>query len=683
MPQQWSVPVGPPERAGEGAPRRNYKAQDKEWVTPAGKEHVTTVYELVKDAVKEYGPKPCLGQRKFIDVHNEKKVFDKEVDGEIQKVTKLWTYFELGPYDWWNFEQTGEAVQQLSSALRYYGIRPGKDKFQIYAKTCREWLTTALGCMCISVPIVTAYDTLGLEGLEESMLKTGTSGILCDKDNIPTLAKALEKDSQIRLVVVRDHEGKPEGEQLEALESIKKKGVNAIFFSEFFEKGKANPSDPVPPKPEDLCCIMYTSGSTGPPKGVTLTHKALVAAVAGATGSIGHETINPGDVFIGILPLAHILEVVVELSSLVWGAATGYGTPKTLTDLSMRNCKGDIKELRPTLVAAVPAVFESIKKGIVSLVNKQSGLKQKLFWGAYYAKAFLDSHGLPSPLFKQLIFKKVSEALGGRVRYFFYGGAALSTDTKIFLQTLIGPALMGYGLTETTAMAAIMSPANYSIYNAAEIVPTVTMKLVDVPDAGYFAKNNQGEIWIRGPSVSNGYFENPKETEEAFTSDGWFMTGDVGEWTSNGSISVIDRKKNLVKTSSGEYIAVERLESLYRSNDLVNNLCMLADGGHSKPIAVIVPMESTVKDLCKEKGIEFPEHSISESKEITDLILKSLQQTAKKSGMRPAETIAGIALSDEEWTPQNGFVSSAQKLQRRKIRDANKVNIEKAFKKAL
>lgn len=680
---QYSVPVGPRKNDKETAPRRHYLAQSDEWSTPEGKDNVTTVYELMKQGIRDFGPHPFAGQRKFIKVHNEEKEFEKEVDGSIEKITKLWSFFELGPYEWWTFEQTGEVVQQIGSALRFHGIQPGVEKFQIYAKTCREWFVTALGCMSISVPIVTAYDTLGLEGLEESMLRTETVGILTDTANLPTLAKAVAKSSHMRLVIVRDHEGKPEGKELEALEAIKKKGVKALFFSEFLASGKSNPAEPVPPKPDDLCCIMYTSGSTGPPKGVILLHKMLVASVAGATGVIKTpEVIHPGDIFLNILPLAHILEVIVELSCFIWGAALGYGTPRTISDASMRNCKGDIRELRPTLIAGVPAVFETIKKGIVSMVNKQPPYKQKLFWGSYRAKVFCQSWGIPLPLVDRVVFKKISDATGGRIRYLFNGGAALSKGSKLFLQTLIAPPLMGYGLTETAAMASIMSPDNYNINDGGEIVPSITMKLVDVADAGYFAKNGQGEIWIKGGAVSHGYFQNPEETKKVFTSDGWFMTGDVGEWTANGSLNIIDRMKNLVKTSSGEYIAIERLESLYRSNEYISNICMFADSEHSKPVAVIVIMESTVKDLCRSKGIEFPEHSVSENKELTSLIHKSLQATAKSCGMRSAEVLAAITLSDDEWTPQNGFVSSAQKLQRRKIKEANQSNIDKAFTKA-
>jgi long-chain acyl-CoA synthetase len=185
---------------------------------------------------------------------------------------------------------------------------------------------------------------------------------------------------------------------------------------------------------------------------------------------------------------------------------------------------------------------------------------------------------------------------------------------------------------------------------------SVEMKLVDFADAGYFAKNDppQGEIWIRGGGVVSGYLDMPEETEESFTKDGWFKTGDIGEFDSYGQIRIIDRKKNLVKTLAGEYIALEKLESVYRSAPIVANICVYAAEDRQKPVAIIVPAEPALKKLASEQGVK-GEHleELVHDKKLNGAVLKQLQDAGRKGGLAGFETIEGVVMADEEWTPQN------------------------------
>ena len=240
----------------------------------------------------------------------------------------------------------------------------------------------------------------------------------------------------------------------------------------------------------------------------------------------------------------------------------GYGSPKTLSDSSVRNCNGDIREFRPTILVGVPFVWESVKKGIIAKVDQGSPLVKNLFWGALAAKEFLLSAGLPGAgILDALVFKKVKAATGGRLRVCMNGGGPVAKDTQKFISMAVTPMISGYGLTETTGMGALCDPFHWTVDALGDIPSSIEIKLVDFPEAGYFAKNQppQGEIWIRGPPVFEGYYENEKETQEAITSDGWFKTGDIGEWDQNGHLKIIDRKKNLVKTLNGEYIALEKV----------------------------------------------------------------------------------------------------------------------------
>ncbi|KAL8666537.1 MAG: hypothetical protein Q9202_001335 [Teloschistes flavicans] len=211
---------------------------------------------------------------------------------------------------------------------------------------------------------------------------------------------------------------------------------------------------------------------------------------------------------------------------------------------------------------------------------------------------------------------------------------------------------------------------------------SVEIKLVDIPDLNYFSNhepNPQGEIWIRGAAVTEGYLDLDEENREAFH-DGWFKTGDVGEFDENGHLKVIDRKKNMVKTLNGEYIALEKLESIYRSCSLVANICVYAAEDKSKPIAIVVPAEAALKSLAKQNGISGDTlDALADDKKLKGLALKEVQNIGKGGGLTGIEIIDGIVLAKEEWTPQNGLVTSAQKVNRKAILQLYKDDVRKAY----
>lgn len=542
----------------------------------------------------------------------------------------------------------------VGSGLRKLGLNKG-DRTHIFAATSSYWLAMSHGAASQSMPIVTAYDTLGEEGLRHSMVATKAKLIFLDPHLLPTLTNVLKDATEVRHVVWNS-QNKVKQEHIDKLTAAYP-NVKVISFDDLKKLGEENPSEPVPPQADDLCCIMYTSGSTGTPKGVPLKHSNVVAAVAGVS-VITKPFIGPGDGVLTYLPLAHILEFVFENASLFWGATMGYGNPKTLSDTSVRNCNGDIREFKPSVLVGVPAVWENVKKGIVAKVNAGSPLVQRMFWGALWAKSQLMAWGLPgSGILDAVVFKKVKEATGGRLRLCMNGGGPVAKDTQKFVSMAICPMIIGYGLTETTAMGTLQNPAEWTSESIGAMPAAVEAKLVDFPDAGYFSTNKpnaQGEVWLRGPSIMDGYYENEKETQEAMTSDGWFKTGDIGEWDSNGHLKLIDRKKNLIKTLNGEYIALEKLESIYRSATVVANICVFADDSKAKPIAIIVPAEPALKKLAQANGIDGSTlEELVHNKKLNGAVLKELQNAGRAGGLAGIEIIEGVVLSDEEWTPQN------------------------------
>lgn len=288
--------------------------------------------------------------------------------------------------------------------------------------------------------------------------------------------------------------------------------------------------------------------------------------------------ISPADTLLTYLPLAHVFEFMFELASLYWGTTMGYGSPKTISSASTKNSAGDIAEFKPSILVGVPAIWETVRKGIVGKVNESGFVVKNMFWAAFAMKSFLMDHGLPgASILDAIVFKKVRQATGGRLRICLNGAAPIAKDTQRFISMVLAPVLGGYGLTETSAyvptpfyhlqvpptnpnsIGALCHPQEWTDNALGSIPGCSDIKLVDFPEAGYFATNNQGEIWIRGDNVMGGYYDDPKETSEAVTADGWFKTGDIGEWDRNGHLKLIDRKKNLVKTRNGEYIAIEKV----------------------------------------------------------------------------------------------------------------------------
>lgn len=699
-PQQYNVIVGNPENEHETAPRRNERCADAPITTPRDFK-CNSVFEMVTECCKRYKNNNCIGWRTVNDVHEEKKTVTKTINGQKRDIEKTWFYYELAPYQYITFSQLEQNMIHLGKGLVHIGLTPASnDKLHIYASTSHKWMQMYLGTQSQSIPIVTAYDTLGAKGLIHSIKQTESTAIFTDNALLPTLLEPLQKCSNIKYVIhsesIDPNDKRQNGKIFQIAHNAKNEilklrpDIKFYTFDEILQFGKDN-NDKIEihkPKPEDLSCIMYTSGSTGDPKGVVLTQANIVAGVAGADVPVAHF-VQSTDRLICFLPLAHIFELAFELLSILWGSCIGYANVKTLTNASVRNCEGDLAAFKPTIMVGVAAVWETVKKGIIHQVNQLPMPMRKIFWTAYHAKSGLDRFHLPGgELIASLIFKKIRAATGGNLRAALNGGSPLSENTQRFLTNLICPMLIGYGLTETVANTCILDPTHFEFGVAGDLTGSITVKLVDVEELGYFAKNNQGEIWIKGACVTSEYYKNPEETKKAITSDGWFKTGDIGQWEPNGHLKVIDRKKNLVKTLNGEYIALEKLESVYRSNQYVQNICIYADETKVKPIGIIVPNDKALIALAKKLNIISSNDHLEDEEEIRhhlqdprlqNAVLQDLLTTAREQGLVGIELIAGCVFAPEEWTPQNGYVTSAQKLKRKKILDEVKDQVDKVY----
>lgn len=691
-----SVEVNPPLNIHETGERRNVKVAKAPIVRPVGMK-CSTIYEFAMECFSKRAKQIALGYRDIVDIHQEIKLVEKK-DGTVEK---KWLYFQMSGYHYETFQQLIDSLHSLGRGLVKLGMVPNSnnddsnnDKLHIFASTSHKWMKMYLGAQSQSLPIVTAYDTLGEQGLIHSIEQTQSTAMFTDNNLLPKLVGPLSNDrtSQIRYLIHSeklDPQDKRFGGKLysdahDALCKIKeiRPDLQIVSFQDLIEMGdKAKGEiDPHPPKPSDLSCIMYTSGSTGDPKGVVLTHANILAGVAGVSFNVLDDFVDKNHRMIAFLPLAHIFELVFELVGFYWGALIGYANVRTLSNNSVRHCKGDIQEFKPTLMVGVAAVWETIRKGIIQQINAQPMITQKVFWAAYYTKLKLNKWGVPGGnLIGNLIFKKIKEATGGQLKYICNGGSPISSDAQTFLSNVLCPMLIGYGLTETVACAAVNSPEHFKVGITGDLTGAITAKLVDVEELGYFAKDNKGELWLKGAPVMSQYYKNPQETAKVLTSDGWFKTGDIGQWTTEGQLKIIDRKKNLVKTQNGEYIALEKLESIYRSNQYVQNICVYADQSKVKPVGIIVPVFPLITKLAINLGVMNKDDNIEDhihDVKLRNAILTDMIKTGKSQGLNGIEFLQGIAMFNEEWTPENGFVTSAQKLKRKDILNAviNDVN---------
>ncbi|KAI1211378.1 long-chain-fatty-acid-CoA ligase [Annulohypoxylon truncatum] len=669
---------GAEEVEGETKPHRHIKAKDGLLTRPAS--HIATTYDILIESANKHGDKHAIGSRKLIKTHTETKKVPKIVDGVKKEVEKQWTYFELSPYSFLTYSEYKTRALRVGAALRKLGLEPG-DVLHIFATTSANWLCMAHGCSSQSITIATAYDTLGSDAVEYSLTQTNAKAMYTDPHLLKTASRPLKNAKDVKFLIYNDTSNIPiSDKELEDFKSANSH-LTIYSFTDLVALGEENPIDPVPPKASDMCCIMYTSGSSGTPKGVPITHEGIVAGITGLYTVI-EETVSHRDTILAYLPLAHILEMAVENLVMYIGGTLGYGSPRTLADSSTRNCAGDMRELAPTVMVGVPQIWETIRKGIESKVSNGGMLLRNVFWGAFGLKSMLTSAGLPGGgLIDALIFKQVRNMTGGRVRFLFNGASGISDGTRRFVSLVLAPMITGYGLTETCANGALGCPLQWTPNAIGPVPASLEIKLVSLPDLGYDAKSTppQGEILLRGLPVCKEYFKNPEETEKAFTPDGWFRTGDIGEFDSVGHIKIIDRVKNLVKMQGGEYIALEKLEAVYRGSEYVHNIMIYGDSDHPRAIAVVSPNEKPLNELAKKLGVDHA-HAHTDSK-VSDAVHKDLVAVGKKAGLTGLEMVVGVVLVEDEWTPTSGLVTATQKVNRRALRTHYKKQIEECFKR--
>ncbi|XP_059676850.1 long-chain-fatty-acid--CoA ligase 5 isoform X2 [Gavia stellata] len=565
------------------------------------------------------------------------------------------------PYQWLTYKQVLDRAQYLGSGLLQKGCKPSSNQFiGIFAQNRPEWIISEYACYTYSMVAVPLYDTLGPEAIVYIVNKADISIVICDK---PEKAQILlenceqEKTPCLKTIILMDLFDK------ELKDRGAKVGVEILALPEVEELGRNNIRQPVPPKPEDLCIVCFTSGTTGNPKGAMLTHQNVVANAAAFLRST-EDTIEctSSDITISYLPLAHMFERVVQTVVYSCGAQVGFfqGDIKLLTD--------DMKTLKPTLFPVVPRLLNRIYDKIQSAAK--SPVKRCLLNFAVIMKTAEIKQGIirNDSIWDQLIFKKVQETMGGRVRIMVTGAAPISPSVLTFLRAALGCQIFeAYGQTECSAGCTFSMPGDWTTGHVGAPLACNIIKLDDVEEMNYYSSNNEGEVCIKGPNVFKGYLKDPEKTAEAIDKDGWLHTGDIGKWLPNGTLKIIDRKKNIFKLAQGEYIAPEKIENVYIRSAPVAQVFVHGESLRSFLIGIVVPDPETLPEFAAKLGIKGSYEDVCKNPVMKKAILEDMVRLGKEAGLKSFEQVKDLYIHTEMFSVENGLLTPTLKAKRAEL----------------
>ncbi|ORZ18049.1 hypothetical protein BCR42DRAFT_413031 [Absidia repens] len=605
---------------------------------------VKTLYNIFQHGYQISKDRPCLGRR------------------SINAAGKA------GPYVWETYRQVNQHILNFGSGLmnlinhtlgdsRTAGIPIG-----IWAVNRPEWFITEMTCAAYSLYTVALYDTLGPNVVEFVVNHSELEVVVCSGDHIPDLLKLKEKLPNLKAIISMDSidDGAiPVPGSVSKSSIIKawadEKKVLLTDMATLEAAGKKNRRSINLPQPDDMACLMYTSGTTGTPKKFVLTaiflegrhvnHRNLVSAISGSYYNLGG---TPNDIGISFLPLAHIYAQITDNLSIAFGSRIGYfaGDMVTLVE--------DIQELKPTVMAAVPRLLNRVYAKIAASTINAPGMVGALARRGVAAKLenLENQKGYTHPFWDRLLFNKVKQALGGNMRVMVTGSAPIGKDIMQFLRVALCCDIReGYGATETSAATACHYEGEYKAGHLGAPFVNNEIMLMDVAEMNYLSTDPQprGEICVRGPSIFKGYYKEEEKTREAIDEDGWFHSGDIGVIDERGCLVIIDRKKNIFKLAQGEYIAPEKIEISL--------------------VAILVPDPETLPAFVAAKAPKIAKQNLSyaelcKNPEVIQLVLAQLTKVGKKAGLHGFELAKAIHLETEPFSMENDLLTPTFKVKR-------------------
>ncbi|XP_028774783.1 long chain acyl-CoA synthetase 4-like [Neltuma alba] len=621
------------ERPSVGPVYRSLFAKDG---FPPPIEGLESCWDVFRTSVEKHPKQPMLGRREIMDG-------------------------KPGKYKWQSYEEVYDLVLKAGNSIRRCGYGEGV-KCGIYGANCPEWIISMEACNAHGLYCVPLYDTLGAGAVEFIVSHAEVSIAFAEEKKIPELLKTFPTAANYLKTLVSF--GKVTTEQKQEVEQF---GSKIHSWDEFLQMGHGQSFDLPVKKKSGICSIMYTSGTTGDPKGVLISNENIVTLLAGIKRLLErvNEQLTEKDVYISYLPLAHIFDRVIEELFIWHGGSIGFwrGDVKLLIE--------DIGELKPSIFCAAPRVLDRIHSGLTQKISGGGFLKKKLFNFAYSYKLKNMKKGLKhedaAPLFDKFVFNKVKQRLGGKVRLILSGSAPLSMHVEGFLRVVsCAHVIQGYGLTETCGGTFSALPNEYAMLGTVgPPVPNVDVCLESVPEMGYdaLASTPRGEICIKGKTLFSGYHKREDLTNEVLV-DGWFHTGDIGEWQPNGSMKIIDRKKNIFKLSQGEYVAVENLETIFGLVSAVESIWVYGSSFESYLVAIVNPKKEALEGWAKENGITKDFNSLCEDSRAKAFILEELTKIAKEKKLKGFEYIKAVHLDPVPFDMERDLITPSYKKKR-------------------
>jgi long-chain acyl-CoA synthetase len=550
-----------------------------------------------------------------------------------------------GEWDWTSYEEFGDMIDKARGGLASLGVTKG-DRVAIISDNRLEWAVGAYATYSLGAAWVPMYEAETQEDwihiLDDSgakVLFAATDGIRAQVDEIKDRLPALEK-----IVVIDDPAG-----------------GDAIDFTELLTRGAENPAPMAVVEASDLAGLIYTSGTTGKPKGVMLTH-GNIASNLNALAVI--FPLEEADRSASFLPWAHSFGQTVELHALVFfGASTGLTSAKTLVR--------DMPEVKPTILVSVPKVFNSVYDGIQKKMEAEGGATKKIFDLAVtngrkreqLAKRGQKSRwvDIQNSLYDKLVFTKVREAFGGRLRYAFSGGAAISTEVAEFISLVGITVYEGYGLTETSPIVTCNVKGARRIGSVGRAIPEVTVEI----DTDVTGDPEVGEIVVHGPNVMKGYYNLPEANEEVFTANHGFRTGDLGHVDADGYLFIRGRIKEQYKLENGKYVVPSPIEEQLQLSGYIMQAMVY---GEQRPynVALVVPDFDYLEQWAAEKGIDASDtQALLADEKVRELYVAELNRA--QANIKRYERVRDFVLEDDEFSPENGLLTPSLKIKRRAV----------------
>ena len=577
-----------------------------------------TVIDILKTSSVKWANHDCVGER----VINE--------DGSA------------GPYRYLSYAQFYQRCLAFGRGLLELGLQRG-DKIGIYSVNSLWWQTAAFGAFSVGIVVVPVYDSLGRDAAKYIINHAEVKLVIVSTFKFPALCALLDDVPCVNTISV----------MADVVPTSAESKIPVIVCPEILKRGEESEKPNDFAKPEDVGVIMYTSGSTGTPKGCVLGQSSIVA---GSTGlGCVNMSASTSDTYLSFLPLAHIYALTVELMMYANGARVAFarGQVKDLID--------DIQEMQPTIIVSVPRVLNRIAQQMQKKIAALPGPVQWLLDKVIRDKSERVKRNQPhSLLLDGLLFRKFRDGLGGRVRLIVNGGAPILEEVFDFLVATVTPNIIqGYGLTEVCAGCAVqeLPVRNRATVGASSIACDIKLRRVPDVECDPNGEVPTGELLVRGPLLFNGYYKQPELTNEVLV-DGWFATGDVVKITPEGQLQIIDRAKQLVKLSQGEYISLTTLTDEYSMADIVSFIYVYADPSHDQPLAVVIPRKDKIEEW-QSRGISDVCNSDVVKKEVVDSLLKVFNDRK----LRGFERITHVIIDTEEPTIDNGLLTPSMKPQ--------------------